>query len=117
MPAPSPLQIATNSLTRLVKEEVSYHTELEQQQARVAKLEKDPGDDQNAEFVLRQEKKAIEETRLIFPELREKIKDAVGALEAQIAKEQEKGMESNVEALTKAKEAIAKAKTAQREIA
>jgi tubulin-specific chaperone A len=38
MPAPSPLAIATSVLNRLVKEEVSYHKELEQQNAKIAKL-------------------------------------------------------------------------------
>lgn len=56
MPAPSQLSIATSSLTRLVKEESSYHKELEQQQARIAKLEAGEGkDDENAEYTLKQE--------------------------------------------------------------
>lgn len=56
MPAPSPLSIATSSLNRLVKEESSYHKELEQQQARIAKLEGGEGqDDENAEYTLKQE--------------------------------------------------------------
>ena len=56
MPAPSRLSIAASSLNRLVKEESSYHKELEQQQARIAKLEAGEGqDDENAEFTLKQE--------------------------------------------------------------
>jgi tubulin-specific chaperone A len=56
MPAPSPLAIATSVLNRLVKEEVSYHKELEQQNAKIAKLEAGEGaDDQNADFILRQQ--------------------------------------------------------------
>ena len=39
MPAPSPLVIATSVHNRYVKEEKSYHQELEQQSARIAKLE------------------------------------------------------------------------------
>lgn len=55
MPAPSPLAIATSSLNRLVKEEASYHKELEDQSARIAKLEAGEGaDDENAEYILRQ---------------------------------------------------------------
>lgn len=64
--APSQLQIATSVLQRLVKEEGSYHKELQQQQARIAKLEAKQGkseqpaddggdDDGNAEYELRQE--------------------------------------------------------------
>lgn len=56
MPTPTPLSIATSSLNRLVKEESSYHKELSQQQARIAKLEAGEGkEDENAEFVLKQE--------------------------------------------------------------
>lgn len=55
MPAPSQLAIATSALSRLVKEESSYHKELEQQSARIAKLEAGEGaDDENAEYILRQ---------------------------------------------------------------
>lgn len=55
MPPPSALAIATSSLNRLVKEETSYHQELEHQQARIAKLEKGEDEDENAEYQLRQE--------------------------------------------------------------
>jgi tubulin-specific chaperone A len=54
--APSQLQIATSALQRLVKEEASYQTELEQQKARIAKLEAgEGGDDDNKDFNLKQE--------------------------------------------------------------
>jgi tubulin-specific chaperone A len=54
--APSQLQIAMSALQRLVKEEASYQTELEQQKARIAKLEAGGGgDDDNKEFNLKQE--------------------------------------------------------------
>lgn len=39
MPPPTPLTIATSSLQRLVKEEASYHRELEQQEESIRKLE------------------------------------------------------------------------------
>lgn len=55
MPAPSKLSIGTSSLQRLLKEEKSYHKELEQQQARVKQLEQGGSNDENAEFMLRQE--------------------------------------------------------------
>ena len=51
MPAPSQLSIATSVVNRLVKEEASYHTELEQQKVRISKLEANNGD----EYELRQE--------------------------------------------------------------
>lgn len=45
MGPPSQLAIATSSVNRLVKEEASYHKEVEQQEARIAKLEQANGDD------------------------------------------------------------------------
>lgn len=54
MPPPSKLAVATSSLVRLVKEEASYHKEMEQQQARIKKLEAG-SDEDNAEYILRQE--------------------------------------------------------------
>lgn len=54
MAPPSQLAIATSAVNRLVKEEASYHKELEQQQARIAKLEQGGGDE-NAEWTLKQE--------------------------------------------------------------
>ena len=54
MGPPSQLAIATSSLNRLVKEEASYHKELQGQEASIAKLEQGGGDE-NAEYQLRQE--------------------------------------------------------------
>jgi hypothetical protein len=55
MPPPSQLSIATSSVQRLVKEEASYHKELEKQQARLQSLEANPDGDENAEYQLKQE--------------------------------------------------------------
>lgn len=60
MPPPTPLSIATSSVTRLVKEEASYHRELEAQQKRIEKLEAEiaegkPDEDGNREYILKQE--------------------------------------------------------------
>ncbi|GAB7341173.1 hypothetical protein MBLNU457_7468t1 [Dothideomycetes sp. NU457] len=111
MGAPSKLAIATSSVTRLVKEEASYHKEVEQQEARIAKLEQNNGD----EYELKQEKRALEETHKVFPSLHQRIKDAVAKLEQQM--EQDKGDQSSAEEITAAKEAISNAKTAIRETA
>ncbi|KAK1079211.1 tubulin folding cofactor A, partial [Friedmanniomyces endolithicus] len=54
MAPPSQLAIATSVVNRLVKEEASYHKELEKQQASIAKLEQGGGDE-NAEYMLKQE--------------------------------------------------------------
>jgi len=58
MPSPTPLEVATQSVQRLVKEETSYHKELSSQQARVSKIESEISagtGDENAEYVLKQE--------------------------------------------------------------
>ncbi|KAI9824890.1 MAG: hypothetical protein M1832_001495 [Thelocarpon impressellum] len=85
MAPPTPLAIQTAAITRLLKEERSYHTELAQQQRRLATLVAATAqgaaatDDAegNAEFGIAQEKRAIVETEAIFPELRRKVEDAV----------------------------------------
>ncbi|KAK5117189.1 hypothetical protein LTR85_008957 [Meristemomyces frigidus] len=115
MPPPSQLSIATSTLNRLVKEEASYHKELEQQQASIAKLEQGGGDE-NAEYVLRQERKAVEETKAIFPQLKQKIQDSLAKLEQQLEQDKGPGDQSTPEQITKAKEAVAAALTAIREI-
>lgn len=53
----SPLYVASNVVLRLVKEEEYYHKELEGQKKKIAKMEAGgaSGDDENAEFVLKQE--------------------------------------------------------------
>jgi tubulin-specific chaperone A len=54
--APSQTQIAISSLQRLLKEEKSYYTEQEQQEARIAKLENEANsNDENHEYQLKQE--------------------------------------------------------------
>jgi tubulin-specific chaperone A len=55
MPPPSPLTIATSSVQRLVKEEASYHKELEKQEARLKNTEANTNEDENAEFTIKQE--------------------------------------------------------------
>lgn len=55
MPPPSKLAIAISSVQRLAKEEKSYHIELEQQEARIKKLEESKSTEENADFQLRQE--------------------------------------------------------------
>ncbi|EED21845.1 tubulin-specific chaperone Rbl2, putative [Talaromyces stipitatus ATCC 10500] len=119
MPPASPLAIATSSLQRLVKEEASYHRELEQQTQRLQKLESvdlSNDDEGNHAFLLKQERQAVEETKAVLPTLKQKISDAVAKLEQLIVEEGNKGDNSNVEQLTAAKEAISSAKTAMREI-
>jgi tubulin-specific chaperone A len=57
MAPPSPLSIATSAVQRLVKEEASYHHELQQQQQRIQRLESETGPDEdgNREYALKQE--------------------------------------------------------------
>ncbi|OQE20485.1 hypothetical protein PENSTE_c013G09547 [Penicillium steckii] len=113
----SQLEITTSSVIRLVKEEASYHNELVEQEKRIQKLEgAQGGDDENQEYLLKQEHLALEETKKVLPSLKAKLVNTVAELETLITEEGQKGSESNVAHITAAKEAIAKAKTAEREI-
>ncbi len=55
MAPPSQLAIATSSVKRLVKEEASYHKELANQEARLQKLLESNDEDENAEYIVKQE--------------------------------------------------------------
>ncbi|KAK5137988.1 hypothetical protein LTR08_005785 [Meristemomyces frigidus] len=114
MPPPSRLAIATSVVNRLVKEEKSYHKELEHQQASIDKLEQGGGDE-NADFQMRQEA-SMDETRAMFPQLKQKIQDALARLEQQLEQDKGPGDQSTPEDITKAKEAVAAALTAIREV-
>lgn len=92
---------------RLVKEEASYHKELTQQKARLEKLIASENEDENAEFQLKQERAAIEETKAVFPPLRERIVLATQKLEDKLEVHEGSAPE---EEITKAKEMIAQAK-------
>ncbi|KAF2211208.1 hypothetical protein CERZMDRAFT_106476 [Cercospora zeae-maydis SCOH1-5] len=111
MPRPPQITIYTSALKRLVKEEASYRKEHKSQLERIAKLEASQGDDENAEYILRQERKALEETEAIFPQLKLKITEAKETVEAELAKPaQNRGDQSMTpEDVTNAKEAIAAA--------
>ena len=53
---PSQIEIAIASLQRLVKEESSYHKELDQQKARLTKLEAGTSlEDENLDYQIKQE--------------------------------------------------------------
>ncbi|KAI5466103.1 putative tubulin-specific chaperone Rbl2 [Mariannaea sp. PMI_226] len=113
MPPPSQLAIATSSLNRLLKDVTSYHKELAQQEAQVLALEEKikngQGDeDGNGEFMLKQHKTAIEETKAVFGTLKTRIDTAIANLEDQVQLREKSGApEKELEA---AKEALAKAK-------
>ncbi|KAL1893762.1 tubulin folding cofactor A [Sporothrix stenoceras] len=92
MPSPSDLCIATKAVERLVKEEAFYRAELAKQQERVRQLAQeiaaaeDPSTlDGNAEFVLKQENRAVDETKAVFAPLKQRTAEAVSTLEEQIA--------------------------------
>ncbi|OIW34560.1 tubulin binding cofactor A [Coniochaeta ligniaria NRRL 30616] len=107
MPAPTPLDVATQSVQRLVKEEKSYHKELDTQNSRVAKIESEISagtGDENAEYVLKQEKAAAAETQAVFGPLRQRIEEAVSKLEEQIALSESEG--ATDAALEKAREVL-----------
>ncbi|KAK1994678.1 tubulin-specific chaperone Rbl2 [Colletotrichum falcatum] len=113
MAPPSQLTVATLSVTRLLKEEISYEKELVQQKAKVATLEAEikdgkPDEDGNREYMLRQLKLAVEETQKIFPSLRTRVEDATAKLEEQIALAESGG--ASPEELETARLALAKGK-------
>lgn len=115
MGPPSPLAISSSSVQRLLKEEATYHAELAQQEAKVRMLEEKEAqggseDDGNAEFVLKQQRTAVEQTRAVFAPLRQRIADAVAKLEEQIALSDDTGAHSAD--LASAKAVLAQAKKA-----
>ncbi|KAL4807385.1 tubulin binding cofactor A [Aspergillus unguis] len=114
----SQLEITTSALQRLVKEEASYRRELDQQKERIQKLEaQDPSEDENRDYMLKQERLAVDETERVFPSLKQKIEETIAKLDSLLTEEGKKGAESNVEHINAAKEAIASARVAEREIA
>jgi len=102
------LAVATSSLIRLVKDEASYHKEMAQQEVRIKKLEGD-STDENAEYMLKQERQGLEETKNVLPSVRQKIREALERLEQELESNKEAGDESS-EQVTKAKNAAADAK-------
>ncbi|RBR20785.1 uncharacterized protein FIESC28_05138 [Fusarium coffeatum] len=116
MPPPSQLAIATSSVNRLLKEEASYHKELEQEEAKVQvlkeKIDSGAGDDDgNASFMLKQQQTALEQTKAVFGPLREKIAVAIERLEEQLAVSDQLNVPE--EQVQQAKETLAKAKAIQ----
>ncbi|SZF03008.1 unnamed protein product [Blumeria hordei] len=92
MPPPSSLAIATGALQRLIKEEASYHDELKGQEARLQKLTNSSDEDGNHDWNIRQERTAIEQTRAVFPSLKQRISEA----QANVKRQLEEGENSGV---------------------
>ncbi|PHH88788.1 hypothetical protein CDD83_7051 [Cordyceps sp. RAO-2017] len=116
MPPPSPLAICTGSVQRLLKEEASYHAELAEQEAQVKLLEAEvasggqASDDGNADFMLKQQRTAVEQTKAVFGPLKKRLDEAVAALEDQVAASEETG--THAADLEQAKSTLQKAKAA-----
>lgn len=110
MPPPSPLTVSTSAVLRLIKEESYYHSELARQKSKIAQLEANPGDDDNAEWNIKQQKAALGETVAVFTPLYKKIGDAVARLEEQIAFKEREQPGELPEELEKAREAVRKGK-------
>ncbi|KAF2670938.1 tubulin binding cofactor A [Microthyrium microscopicum] len=102
--APSTLTINTNALTRLVKEKLSYIKEAQQQEARIKKLEDNPNDE-NAEYMLGQEQRGLDQTKAVSLSLQIKISEAIGTLQQQIEAVEKSGDGDEAE-LTKARETL-----------
>ncbi|EPE06805.1 tubulin-specific chaperone [Ophiostoma piceae UAMH 11346] len=93
MPPPSELARATKAVERLVKEESFYRAELAKQQDRVRQLAAeienatDPSTlDTNAEYVLKQESRAVLETKAVFRPLQQHTSELTADLQELIAR-------------------------------
>ncbi|PNP47486.1 tubulin binding cofactor A [Trichoderma gamsii] len=111
MPPPSPLVIATGAVNRLLKEEASYHKELEEQEAQLKAQEEkvksgQEDEDGNATYILKQQQMVVEQTKAVFKPLRDRIRAAVEKLEDLV----EKNETATPEELANAKAALEKGK-------
>ncbi|KAM0510886.1 hypothetical protein ACHAPE_010438 [Trichoderma viride] len=111
MPPPSPLVIATGAVNRLLKEEASYHKELEEQEAQLKAQEEkvksgQEDEEGNATFILKQHQMVVEQTKAVFKPLRDRIRAAVEKLEDVV----EKNETATPEELANAKAALEKGK-------
>ncbi|KAF5654263.1 tubulin binding cofactor A [Fusarium sp. NRRL 25303] len=115
MPPPSQLVIATGSVNRLLKEEASYHKEVEEEEAKIKalkeKIDSGANDDENASYMLKQQQTALEQTKAVFQPLRQKIAVAVEKLAEQLAESEE--LNAPEDQVVQAKEALVKAKATQ----
>lgn len=94
--APTPLEIKTKALGRLVKEESLYQQELKDQEKVVSELKAANGD----EYEIKKQIEVFEDTKQMIPEIRTKIKESLESLESFIESY------TGVEDLTASKENI-----------
>ena len=80
MPPPSPLTIRLNTVVRLIKEEASYHRELVEARAALAKLEAAGADAD--EYAIRQQKTVVKQTEVMPEQVRARLARAIEELEA-----------------------------------
>ncbi|KAI6249515.1 hypothetical protein HI914_01474 [Erysiphe necator] len=106
--SPSKLVIHSSSLQRLIKEEASYHEELEKQKQRLQKLTSEDSNDENREWMLKQQHTVLEETRSIIPVIKKNIEIALQKLENQVEEDQRR--EHNLEDMNMAKALIERTK-------
>ncbi|KAF2457627.1 hypothetical protein BDY21DRAFT_371792 [Lineolata rhizophorae] len=138
MPPPSKLSIATSAVQRLVKEEASYHKEVEQQESRILRLEQSGGDE-NAEYELKQEvcpahpfriemglyvnlemscteqRTALEETLKVIPSVKKRLVNAMSNLEDHLTEARDNDS-ADPEELRKAEEVMRQGKDAVTDI-
>jgi tubulin-specific chaperone A len=75
--APSPLEIKTKALGRLIKEESLYHEEVQEQEHAISTMKS-----QNADpYDLKKQVEVLEDSKRMIPELRKKIEESLGSLE------------------------------------
>jgi len=111
MPPPSPLKIATQAVKRLIKEEEYHRKDLVAQEDSIRKLEDQISSqstdlDQNTEYILKQEKLALNQTKGIFAPLKRRLLEAVQSLEGQIAIATSEEDSATEDQLSEAKEVL-----------
>ncbi|CDR38986.1 CYFA0S02e10066g1_1 [Cyberlindnera fabianii] len=75
--SPSPLEIKTSALTRLLKEEKLYQQELKDQESHIASMKA-----QNADpYELKKQVEVLDDTKRVIPELKKKISEMAQSLE------------------------------------
>ncbi|KAF3903523.1 hypothetical protein AA313_de0200773 [Arthrobotrys entomopaga] len=80
MPPPSSLKIKTSSVSRLIKEEQTYHHELDMHVSKLNKMESE-----NADFYeIKTQRAVVADTQQMIPTLREKLERAVEALKLEL---------------------------------
>ncbi|WEW57884.1 tubulin folding cofactor A [Emydomyces testavorans] len=108
----SPIAKTISTLDRLVREEASYHVELQEQGMRVLKTEEQvkklaahPEDEGNAVWMLRQERMAYEETKNVMSKMEQLAREAMEKLQGLVIDERHRGIDHVIRCTQRAEQA------------